>query len=304
MCKSFNTEKMEKPVPLILRPWIALFRSTPKIYIPGTRIDLIFALLFAVVFSILRLTFRHLLYGAGWPIASPDTYYVSASMVSVLHASFLLPGLGTMLWSQPYVPSGKLAPSPTWYKDGVGALMGFCTGYMVYDSILGYVVETWKPGVGPVLNSGDYLFLFHHIFCTIYMIAVQWMEAGHMSSIALMFNGEFSGPFMNVYFILEKSLQQECTKGLRWLPMAYAYSEQIFAAMYVICRVAISPIVIGHVSYDLLFTKRGRGALPVWLSVCLMPAIWGIQFGSIGWIMTSIESLKRGLQVGGGHAEL
>jgi hypothetical protein len=207
-----------------------------------------------------------------------------------------------MLLSQKYVPSAKLQDSPQWYQDAVHALLGFCTGYMIYDSFMGYVVEVWQPGVGPVLSGDDWLFLGHHVLTTLYMTSSRWIKAGHISAMALMYNGEFSAPIMNVHFILERALSQDCYKGVSWLPTLFTYNEQVFSGLYILCRVFVSPFVIGHVSYDLLF--RGRDRVPLWLSICWMPMAWGVQFGSIPWIYTCIETLKNGPFVHGGSGEL
>lgn len=106
------------------------------------------------------------------------------------------------------------------------------------------------------------------------MISARWNKAGHMSAMILMFNGEFSAPIMNIHLILEKAMEQECCKGLSWLPTLYAYNEQLFSVVYLICRVAIAPFVIAHISYQLLLTKKGRSEVPLWLSICWMPMCW------------------------------
>ncbi|KAL7446718.1 hypothetical protein ACHAXM_010520 [Skeletonema potamos] len=290
-------------IPKILKFWIALYRSSPKIYLPGTDVDLGFSLRCAFLFSALRIIFRHALYYFGWD-ESNDTIFASACIASICHSSLLLPGLLAMLLSQKYVPSAKLQDSPQWYQDAVHALLGFCTGYMIYDSFMGYVVEVWQPGKGPVLSGDDWMFLGHHILTTLYMTSSRWVKAGHISAMALMYNGEFSAPIMNVHFVLEKALEQDCYKGVTWLPTLFAYNEQVFSVLYIICRVLVSPFVIGHVSYDLLI--RGRKNVPLWLSLCWMPMCWGVQFGSIPWIYTCIDTLKNGpiMKGVGAHGEL
>ena len=272
-CEINAGSKMEQ-IPFIIRPWVSLYRATPKIFIPGTDVDIAFSLRCAIFFTILRLSFRHALYWFGWPVGSSDTYFVTGCMVSICHSSIMLPGLAAILRSQKYVPSGKLDPSPQWYKDATNALMEFCTGYMIYDSILGYVVETWQPGVGPALSEDGWLFIGHHILTTLYMSSARYFRAGHMSAMMLMFNGEFSAPIMNAHFILKKSLGQECCKSLAWLPALFAYNEQLFSVVYLVCRTAVSLTMIGHVSFDLLFTKRGRRDVPLWLSISWMPMCW------------------------------
>ena len=265
--------KMEQ-IPISLRPWVSLYRSTPKVNIPRTQVDVSFSLRWAVGFSILRLFFRQVLYWFGWPAGETDTYFASACLASFCHSTMILPGLAAVLLSQKYVPSGKIDSSPQWYQDATHSLMGFCTGYMIYDSIMGYVVETWQPGVGPVLSSDDWLYLGHHILTTLYMVSARWTKAGHMSAMMLMFNGEFSAPIMNFHLILEKALEQECCKGIAWLPALFAYNEQTFSFVYLVCRLAISPVVISYITYDLLFTKRGRKDVPLWLSILWMPMCW------------------------------
>ncbi|KAL7546977.1 hypothetical protein ACHAWF_010297 [Thalassiosira exigua] len=298
-----NTAKME-PIPFVLRPWLFLYRATPRLRLPGTDVNFGFALLCAVAFSVLRLSFRLLLYSLGWPVGSLDTYFASACMASFCHSSLILPGLGATLLSQKYVPSGRLEPSPKWYKDATCSLMMFCTGYMIYDSVLGYIVETWQIGVGPVLTADDWTYVGHHIMTSLYMISSLWNGAGHMSAMMLIFNGEFSAPLMNPHLFMEKALDQDCWKGIEWLPKAFAYNEQLFSLIYLVCRVVVSPFVISYVSYDLLLTKRGRKDVPLWLSILWMPMCWGVQLGSIPWIMTCFDTLKRGPAVGAMHEEL
>ena len=287
-------DPLEDEVPSKLRSWVTDYRETRKIYIPGTDVDVGYALWWAMLFSLKRLLWRYALYWLGWPRGSLETYFTSACIVSMYHSVTLLFGLYAILRSQKYVPSGKLQPSPSWYKDATHSLMSFCTGYMIYDSFLGYVVETWQPGKGPVLTADDKLYLGHHILTTLYMTSARYMKAGHMSAMSLMFNGEFSAPIMNLTFILEKMLQSECCGNFGWLPSLYVHIEQLFSIVYLLCRVAVSPFVIGHVTFDLLFTKNGRKNVPLWLSLLWMPLCWGVQFGSIGWIMTCIDTIKTG----------
>lgn len=263
-----------KGIPHILRPWISLYRITPKFNIPGTSVDISFSVHCAIVFSILRLFFRQALYWWGWPAGAADTLFTAACIVSICHSTLLLPGLGAALLSQKFVPSGKLQTSPRWYQDATNSLLGFCTGYMIYDSMLGYIVETWQPGIGPVLSGDDWLFLGHHMLTTLYMVSARWQNAGHMSAMILMFNGEFSAPIMNWHFILEKALQQECCKNIAWLHALFAINEQVFSFVYLFCRVVVSPFVISYVTYDLLFTKNGRSNVPLWLSISWMPMCW------------------------------
>lgn len=303
MCKA-DKMKSEQQIPFILRPWVSLYRSTPKLYIPGTDVDMAFSLRCAIVFSVLRLSARNILIHLGWPAHNPNTYFTSACMASICHSSVILPALGVVLLSQRYSPSGKLESFPQWYQDAVHSIMGYCTGYMIYDSIIGYVVETWQPGIGPVLSADDWSYLAHHILTSLYMITARWNKAGHMSAMILMFTGEFSAPMMNMHLILEKALEQECCSGISWLPSVFAYHELIFSALYLVCRVALSPFIILHITYDLLFTKGGRMNVPLWLGISWMPMCWGVQLGSIPWIVSCFGTLSDALSGTGVHGEL
>ncbi|KAL7445592.1 hypothetical protein ACHAXH_007746 [Discostella pseudostelligera] len=331
---SDNAKGNKEQIPPILQPWISLYRSTPKFNIPGTSVDISFSLHCAAIFSILRIAARYALYWLGWTVGC-DTNYTAACLVSIFHSSLLLPGLAAVLLSQKFVPSGQMLTSPIWYQDATNSLMGFCTGYMIYDSVMGYIIETWQPGIGPVLSGDDWMFLGHHILTTLYMVSARWQKAGHMSAMVLMFNGEFSAPIMNVHFILEKAMQQDCCKDIAWLSALFAINEHIFSAVYLICRVVVSPFVISYVTYDLLFTRSGRRNVPLWLSISWMPMCWvsyhvtycvldivfssmltlsndsrqssttllsrllqGVQFGSIPWIMTCFETLGKELVFG------
>jgi hypothetical protein len=69
-------------------------------------------------------------------------------------------------------------------------------------------------------------------------------------------------------------LQQDCCKGIAWLPAVFAINEQLFSVVYLVCRVVVSPFVISYVTYDLLFTKNGRRDVPLWLSISWMPMCW------------------------------
>eukprot|EP00985_Skeletonema_marinoi_P032367 scaffold39117_cov148-Skeletonema_marinoi.AAC.13 len=290
-------------VPHVLKNWIALYRSSPKVYLPGTDIDFGFSLRCAIPLSVSRIIFRHALYYFGWD-QSKDTIYASGCVTGICHSSLLVPGLLAMLLSQKYVPSAKLQGSPQWYQDAMHALLGFCTGYMIYDSFMGFIVEVWQPGRGPVLSSDDWMYLGHHILTSLYMTSTRWVKAGHISAMVLMFFGELSNPFMNLKLILEKALEQDCCKDVTWLPTLFVCNEQVFSICYIICRVFAASFVFPHLTHDLLI--RGKKNAPMWLILCWLFLCYGVQFGSIPMIYTSIDTVKNGpsLSSAGAHGEL
>ena len=284
--------KEDTAVPsIILKYWIDLYRSSPKLYLPGTEVDFGFSLVCAIPLTLSRFFFRHAFYYFGWDESS-DTISASGCMPSICHSSLLVPGLLATLLSHKYVPSVTLRGTPQWYQDSVHALLSFCTGYMIYDLFMGYFVEKWQPGQGPVLSSEDWMYVGHHVLTSLYMISTRWVKAGHISAMVLMFFGELSNPNMNIKLIVERAMKQDCSKGVTWLPTLYMYNEQVFSSLYIMCRVFAASFVFPHLTYDLLV--RGKKNAPMWLIVFWLILCYGVQIGSIPTIFECIDTLKNG----------
>jgi len=285
----------EGEIPVLLRPWISSYRSTPKLCIPGTDVDILYSLLSALFLTSVRLSARTLFVSFGWPAGHASTLYAAACVASFVHSTSLLPGLGAVLFSRPHIPSARLDSHPLWWQDAVHATMSFCTGYMIYDSIVGYAIETWQPGVGPVLSDEDVTYLGHHVLCSLCMLSARITGAGQSAAMVMMFTGEMTAPLMNVQLILEKSLAMGACCGGRaaWVRAAAAYVDWVFSLAYCVLRIFIGPACAAHLTYD-LFSKSGRRDMPVWLSLSWMPMIWGVLVGSIPQIYACIDILKGG----------
>lgn len=295
--------------PFLLRPWIHLYQNMPKLLIPGTKLDVAFTILSALVLTCVD-------YGSalflttigGWPTQSKHTRAVAGSIATIFHSTALVLGLGAALSTQKYDPSGHMDDHPDWWADGAHALIQFCTGYMIYDAAVQFIADRWQKGVGPVLRAADYMFLGHHAATSLYMISARLCEAGHMSAMILMLTGEATAPIMNVLRIARTAANDEISAysilGRSLLQMIYPYVEYLFALLYASFRIVIGPICAAHLTYDILLTKKGRKNVPVGLSLVWLTMVWGVLFGSIPWIKNALTILKAGLSVGSGDSAI
>lgn len=287
--------------PLLMRPWIRLYRTVPKIHVPGTNLDVAFTIASAIVLTCVDYGSAALLRASGWPAQSKHTRSVAGSVATIFHSTVLVLGLGAALSTQKYDPSGKMEDHPDWWRDGSHALIQFCTGYMIYDAAVQFIADRWQKGVGPVLSAADWMFMGHHFATSLYMVSARLCEAGHMSAMILMFTGEFTAPIMNILRI-SRTASNEMTGdccGRTWLPILQPYVEYVFALLYAGFRIIIGPICAAHLTHDILLTKKGRKNVPVALSSVWLFMVWAVLFGSIPWIKGALAILKSGLNTGG-----
>ena len=97
-------------------------------------------------------------------------------------------GLIVAFSTQKYSPIAKFDEAPTWWREFADALLQFCTGYMVYDSLVNSCWLRWD-GERFQLSDDDYLFLAHHFMTSFYMTSTRIIQAGHMSAIICMLLG-------------------------------------------------------------------------------------------------------------------
>eukprot|EP00566_Odontella_aurita_P020456 CAMPEP_0113550080 /NCGR_PEP_ID=MMETSP0015_2-20120614/13788_1 /TAXON_ID=2838 /ORGANISM="Odontella" /LENGTH=360 /DNA_ID=CAMNT_0000450857 /DNA_START=145 /DNA_END=1227 /DNA_ORIENTATION=- /assembly_acc=CAM_ASM_000160 len=282
-------------VPLPLRPWIASYRCVPRIDIPLTNLSVSFTFLSAALLIAIRLFVEWTLPRYfGWPSDGHKiTEEAAACMVSGVQATFLLGGLGACLFSQPYRPSARMEDHPSWWRDGANALIEFCTGYMIYDAVL-LVGKAWMKGES--IPAGDIMYIGHHFATSYMMMGVRIMGAGHLSAMYLMFTGEMTSPLMNSHFVLRLAVRLKCCSG----PLVHeclAYVEYAYAILYCVCRIVLGPVGAAHLTYDLLFTKKGRRNVNVIVALTWMPMVWGVLVGSRPWIEEAVEMLGDGLAV-------
>lgn len=159
----------------------------------------------------------------------------------------------------------------------------------LYDAAIQFIADRWIPGSGPTLSVADWMFIAHHAVTALYMTSARLIRAGHMSAMALMFLGELTAPIMNVLRISNTAASIDSSVG--WLQAAHPYFEYAFALLYITFRTVIGPICALHLTYDLLFTKKGRKNVPIQLSIVWLLMCWGVLLGSIPWIKVSLNIL-------------
>ena len=292
--KASATSSGSDQPPAILRPWIISYDACPKIFLPFTNVDFCYTLFSAALLILVRYLSDAIFPSVlGWPRGALITKESAACAVSGLQASLFLPSLLMCLLSVPYRPCAKMSDSPIWWQSAARALIQFCSGYMVYDSIM-LVVSTWDAENNrPGLSDGDFMFLGHHFATMMYMTTALVQGAGHQSAMILMLLGESTSPLMNANSILRFAVKVYTESTL--VHTALVWSEFIYALMYVPMRTFGGPLAALHLTIDLFATKKGREDCNVFLSVLWMPMCWGVLIGSIPWIKEGVEMLSDGL---------
>jgi hypothetical protein len=163
----------------VAKHWVRLYRLVPRVDFPGTSVSISFTLCSAALLYSVRLTIQYVLVSLlEWPRDYEGTREAPGSLAAVFHSLNLLPGLIVALATQPYTPTRHLSTAPKWWRDLVDALMQFCTGYMIYDSIASFLMVK-----GLNLEGTDYLFLGHHMATAVYMTQCRVLQAGHTSAM-------------------------------------------------------------------------------------------------------------------------
>lgn len=285
--------EQKKAMNPIIKFWSTFYAAMPKIYIPGTKFD-ISMMLFASFFMTAVRMFLHLYFTKihGFDPADNRTLEIVASGAAGTHSMILLPGLMATLLDQPYKPSGTMANMPQYYKDTVTALLSFCTGYMLYDTIfLHRVQDDGSFGVHP----DDVPYVAHHIICSLYMSHCRVLGAGHMSTMFLIWGGEFSNPLQNAHLITRYAIQM--TDDDTFWHVVHPYVELAFASLYFVWRTFVGPSQVIHMAYDFLFTKEGRKNIPWYVSLLWIPLSSAILIGSIPWTIECFHMTMDGLEV-------
>jgi len=185
--------------------------------------------------------------------------------------------------------------APQWWQDSVNALMEFCTGYMIYDSVNTILYEAWHPGVGFQFTASDLSFFGHHIATSTYMTWSRIIGAGHQSAMILMYTGEFTNPFHNFYLVVNAAVKLDCCGGPQ-IELLLEYAEFVFGLFYTFFRVIVGPVCALHLTYDLLFTSEGRKNVPIIPKILWLVCCWGVLIGSTPWIFECWEFVTKFLE--------
>ena len=288
MCQNTSL-KVRETSSSIIKAWSTLYNFTPKLYLPGTKFDVLFAGLSALILTVFRIFFINLYTSVlEWDGSNIRTKSVSAYSVSIVHSLMLCFGLWPILRDQRYSPLAKMNVAPKYWQDASTALMQFCTGYMIYDFTFMLKESGWIP------KTEDYAFLAHHVVTTLYMSQTRVLGYGHVSAMGLMFTGEITNPLQSFHSISRYAIQMAPSHSL-W-HVVHPYAELLHAVLYGFVRAVIGPLQISHISYLLIFTKQGK-SIPFLVSIPWIIMIWGIILGSIPWTLEAVGMAMDGLTV-------
>lgn len=277
--------------PGVLRPWISFARCIPSIIpIPFTSVDLTLTVVFFLILVALRIVIAPLMYEYWeWPHNQKESSEAVGSVVSMFHAGVLLPGLLLCLLTQPFHPSATMKSSPQWWQDASTALIHLCTGYMIQDSVMTFLVERYKPDQGIMLSTSDYLFLGHHFATALYMISTLLTGAGHQSAMILMYTGEFTNPVFNSFQMSSNALRLECCGATK---ETHEVVGIMFSILYVFFRLFVGPAEGLYITYDLLFTSDGRKNVHLAVSFLWLFMMWAVLLGSLPWAVDAVNIIK------------
>ena len=121
------------------------------------------------------------------------------------------------------------------------------------------------------------------------MTSARLAGAGHMSAMALMLLGECTAPIQNIFRISRITTKIDCMGCGEWMNTLHPYIEYLFSLVYVFFRALVGPVCAVHLTYDLVFTKKGRENVPIGLSMVWLLMCWGVLLGSIPWIVSANE---------------
>ena len=283
MSKTTDTQ-----IPAVANYYLKIYHALPAINVPFTNFDISLSLLSAVFLTCIRFTNESILVKVfGWPEDAIPTKEAASSMTSIWHSTILCSGLIVAFMNEKYDVAAKIqdqGKDKKWWRDFADALLQFCTGYMVYDTVINIFLLRWTPELKTfVFNTDDYLFLAHHMMTSSYMTSCRIIGAGYMSAFICMLLGEITNPFQNLFMVAEIAVKLDCCNGPA-MQQFFDFIKVVFAAAYFTVRTFIGPPFMLMVSYSLLLTKKGRTNVPILLNLFLNLMIWGVVFGSISWI--------------------
>jgi len=295
---SSKGDSTDNELPLYGRIIRGVYKSVPQFNFPGTSLPISFVLVTCCSLITIRILankfFETVL---GWPENAVSTDRAVGSIPAITHSSLLCPGLMVALLARKYRPSEHISKGSQAWQDVVNALLQFCTGYMLNDTI--FLIYRAQQASGtwiPTLDNSDQLFLIHHTMTTAYMTQARSYKAGHMSAMMCMLVGELSNPLHNLYYMLGIAADMDCCYG-PWAQAANSVVPSAFAAIYLLMRVIVAPPVMLYTTYGLLATKDAKENLPLAVRLFWVFMIWAVIIGSIPEIMVAKGILEVDLEV-------
>lgn len=264
-----DNKNVDNDVPFILRPWVYFQKALPPMIFFGLNFSVtIFSMLF---FALVKYAGTQLLLVNGWPAGTYETTFNVACLVAMSHSTVILIPLYKCMQLQPFVPTRRLSDSPLYWQLSSDALLQYCTGYMIQDSVF-TLIRAYKVGYDP----SDTVFLAHHFVTVSYMTQCRYLKAGHISTMLCIFAGEVTNPVMMVWYITKNAVDSICCNGPRVAALFNA-SEFIYAFMYFVVRALIMPLLVVYQFYDIWFTKQPNipTSVSIYWSLCMLIVVLG-----------------------------
>ena len=285
------------PIPGVASFYLKFKHGLPAINVPFTNFDISLSLLSAIFLTCIRFSVEPMLVNVfGWPENAIPTKEAASSLTSICHSTTLCSGLIVAFLNEKYDVAAKIkdqGTGNTWWRDFADTLLQFCTGYMVYDTVINIFLLRWDSELKTlVFETDDYLFLAHHLMTSSYMTSCRIIGAGYMSAFICMLLGEITNPFQNLYMVAEIAVKLDCCNGPS-MQQFFDFIKVVFAAAYFTVRTFIAPPFFIMVSYKLLLTKKGRTNIPIGLNIYWNLMIWGVVFGSASWILKCYNILAE-----------
>jgi hypothetical protein len=287
-----NKTNTNDNIPALAKFYLGLYNAVPRVYLPGTNLDVGFMACWMALFFTMRAVMIPIFFSYGWPKDSRDTLDAVASLAGgFFHAPNIVPMAWVLTRSQkPFNPAGASKEYPRWWQDAVDAMLQLCTGYMVYDFCV-LVWTRWVPGEGLDLDAGTILFMAHHFVTAFYMTTARFYGAGQCSALVCIFLGEFTNTPFNVQFVLEMARKL----GLAFTPFFAQLetpNEIVTAALYLPCRIIFAPVMCSYMTYTLLVDKSARKCVPIFIRFLWIGMMFGVIHGSINQNIVFYNMLK------------
>eukprot|EP00980_Cylindrotheca_fusiformis_P019337 scaffold6638_cov127-Cylindrotheca_fusiformis.AAC.21 len=290
-----SIQEMSDQLPLYGKLVVTWSRAMPQFNFPFTSLPFSLVIISAAFLVCVRILANKVLESVfGWPRGATVTDQAASSIPAIVHSTLLSPGLIAAFMVRSYSPLEHISAASGEWQELANALLQFCTGYMLNDTIfLIYRAQQSSGSIIPKFNSGDILFLGHHAVTIFYMTQTRVYKAGHMSAMMCMLLGELSNPLHNSYFIIEIAKDLECCKG-RTLRLAQAVVPKVFAAVYTLLRVVVAPPIFVYTTWALLSSDGDKKYLPLSVRLIWAFMIWAVVFGSIPEVVTCKNILLGG----------
>jgi hypothetical protein len=284
------------PIPTLAKVWLYLYHAAPKVKFPGSNIDWGFTLVCLSLFCTVRLLLLQLLYSFGWPVGTFVTMDAAGCLVGgIFHTSNLVPLAFVLMRSVPaYDPAAAAGDHPQWWQDVCDANIQLCTGHMLCDTLVGFLLDRNVPGQGIVMNDEAWLFLAHHIISLLYLVSTRVIGAGQQSMLMCFLLGEITDPPFSAYLVAQSAKTLDCCSG-PFAMRVIAVVEVLNALVYIPFRAVVGPIVGAHMTYLIFCSKSAQTNLPVIIRMLWTAILWGIAIGSVPYVFKFVDDLNRHL---------